>query len=166
VRKTDNNRVDTFVAAEWGALGVVDADRIVFRRMLATKHTTTSELHLDPPVAELPSVPIVADYVGTDAAMLRSLPAAGVDGVVVQAFGGGRASPETRRAVAELAAAGIPVVLASRVPEGRVMGSVEAVERGVLTAGDLPPHKARVLMMLALTRDRTPSELQRLLDTH
>jgi L-asparaginase len=166
VRKTDNNRVDTFVAAEWGALGVVDADRIVFRRMLATKHTTTSELHLDPPVAELPSVPIVADYVGTDAAMLRSLPAAGVDGVVVQAFGGGRASPETRRAVAELAAAGIPVVLASRVPEGRVMGSVEAVERGVLTAGDLPPHKARVLMMLALTRGRTPSELQRLLDTH
>lgn len=166
VRKTDNNRVDTFVAAEWGALGVVDADRIVFRRMLATKHTTTSELHLDPPVAELPRVPIVADYVGTDAAMLRSLLAAGVDGVVVQAFGGGRASPETRRAVAELAAAGIPVVLASRVPEGRVMGSVEAVEGGVLTAGDLPPHKARVLMMLALTRDRTPSELQRLLDTH
>ena len=166
VRKTDNNRVDTFVSSEWGALGVVDADRIVFRRLLATRHTTGSELRLSPDVRALPVVPIVADYAGADAGVLRWLGGSGMHAVVVQAFGGGRAGPETRQAIAELAEAGIPVVLASRVPEGRVMASVASVDRGVLSAGDLPPHKVRVLLMLALTRDRSASELQHLLDTH
>ena len=166
VRKADNNRVDTFVSTEWGGLGVVDADRIVFRRLLATAHTVDSELHLPAGLESLPVVPIVADYAGSDAAALRSLLDGTPDAVVVQAFGGGRASPEVRRVAGELAERGVPVVLGSRVPEGRVMGSAAAVERGVLSAGDLPPHRARVLMMLALTRARTPAELQRLLDTH
>jgi L-asparaginase len=166
VRKTDNNRVDTFVAAEWGALGIVDADGIVFRRLLATAHTTGSELHLPAGTTALPAVPIVADYAGSDASELRIAVEAGVAAVVVQAFGGGRASPGMRRAVAGVAERGVPVALASRVPEGRVMAGVASVERGVLSAGDLPPHRLRVLLMVALARDRTPAELQRLIDTH
>ena len=166
VRKTDNNRVDTFVSAEWGALGVVDADRIVYRRLLATTHTTDSEVHLPAGADALPVVPIVADYAGSDAAGVRALIGTDVAAVVVQAFGGGRASPEMRRAVTELAGQGIPVVLASRVPEGRVMDGVASVEGGVLSAGDLSPHRARVLMMLALAQSRSTTDLQRLLDTH
>ena len=166
VRKTDNNRVDTFAAAEWGALGVVDADAIVFRRALVTRHTAGSELLLPAGLVELPFVPLETDYAGSDAAALRGYLAAGVDGVVVQAFGGGRASPALREAVGEAAEAGVPVVLASRVPEGRVMGTAAAPERGVLAAGDLPPHRARVVLMLALARGRSPGEIQRLLDTH
>jgi L-asparaginase len=166
VRKTDNNRVDTFRAAEWGALGVVDDDGIVFRRALVTKHTTTSEVGLPRDLSELPSVPIVADYAGSDASGLRALIGSGVAGVVVQAFGGGRASPEVRRAVAELAESGVPVVYASRVPEGRVMHPIAAPGDGVLAAGDLPPHKARVLLMLALANGFAPTDIQRLLDTH
>ena len=166
VRKMDNNRVDTFVSTEWGALGVVDADRIVFRRAVATRHTTQSELHLDPLVAELPRVPIVADYAGSDGASMRAAAHDGAVAIVVQAFGGGRASPETRRAAAEIAGAGTPVVYASRVPEGRVMESVATVDEGLLSAGDLPPHRVRVLLMIALAQPRTPRELQRLLDTH
>jgi L-asparaginase len=166
VRKMDNNRVDTFVSAEWGALGVVDADGVFFRRAVATKHATGSELHVEDAVESLPTVPIVIDYAGSDAAALRALDPSSVEGVVVQAFGGGRASPRVREAVGALTAAGVPVVYASRVPEGRVMGSADAVERGILSSGDLPPHKARVLLMLALLEDRSPAELQRLLATH
>jgi L-asparaginase len=166
VRKMDNNRVDTFASSEWGALGVVDADRVVFRRAITTRHTVDSELHVGDGVERLPAVAIVADFVGSDASLLDALDVAELSGVVVQAFGGGRASPEVRRAVAELTAAGVPVVMGSRVPEGRVMGGGEAVEQGMLSAGDLPPHKARVLLMLALLQERDASELQRLLDTH
>jgi L-asparaginase len=166
VRKTDNNRVDTFVSAEWGALGIVDADRIVFRRLLATRHTTSSEVRLSPDIAALPVVPIIADYAGSDGGVLRGLVGSNAQAVVVQAFGGGRPSPETRRSITEVAGSGIPVVLASRVPAGRVMASVADLDRGVLAAGDLPSHKVRVLLMLALTSDRSASELQHLLDTH
>ncbi|NIU70094.1 MAG: L-asparaginase 2, partial [Actinobacteria bacterium] len=64
VRKTDNNRVDTFASAEWGALGVVDSDRIVFRRAIGTRHTVNSGLHVPDSVAELPMVAVVADFAG------------------------------------------------------------------------------------------------------
>lgn len=166
VRKTDNNRVDTFVSREWGALGVVDADRIVFRREVTTRHTSSSELRMDATVTELPRVPVVADFAGNDGSVLRAWMERGVDAVVVQAFGGGRASPGMRGAVADLAERGVPVVLASRVPEGRILSTAGDVEDGILVAGDLPPHKARVLMMLALLKSHDPVELQRLLDTH
>ena len=166
VRKTDNNRVETFSSAEWGALGVVDSDQLLYRRTIATRHTATSALLLDESVAVLPNVPIVADYAGMSGEFVRALVGTDVAGVVIQAFGGGRPSPGMREAIGVLAEAGIPVVMASRVPEGRVMHSAAAPDRGVLAAGDLPPHKVRVLLMLALTRDRGAAELQSLLDTH
>ena len=166
VRKTDNNRVDTFVSREWGALGVVDTDAVVFRRGVMTRHTVDSELRLDPTDSTLPRVPVVADFTGNDGSVLRWWLEQGVGGVVVQAFGGGRASPGMRGAVRAAVDQGIPVVLASRVPEGRVLSTAGSVADGVLTAGDLPPHKARVLMMLALLDQRSAEELQLLLDTH
>jgi L-asparaginase len=165
VRKTDNNRVDTFASSEWGALGVVDSDGVVFRRRIATRHTVDSELRVGS-ASELPDVPIVADYAGNDGAVLRTLGSDRAAGVVVQAFGGGRMSPGMRAAVEEVTALGVPVVLASRVPEGRVMAAAQRLERGVLSAGDLPPHKVRVLLMLALLERRGAAELQHLLDTH
>jgi len=166
VRKMDNNRVDTFVSREFGALGVVDTDEVVFRRTGMTRHTTSSELPLLPQTDELPRVPLVADFAGNDATLLRAAYEEGASAIVLQAFGGGRASPAARRVYAEIAAAGVPVVIASRVPEGRVMGTARGNEEGLAYAGDLPPHKARVLVMLALQTPRTAADLQRLLSSH
>lgn len=163
VRKMDNNRVDTFRSTEWGAMGVVDADDVVFRRMLANRHTIISDLHLPPALVSLPDVRIVADYTGNDGSALRAAAASGAEAVIVQAFGGGRASPGMREAIAE---AGIPVVLTSRVPEGRVLSTMSDADSGVIAGGDLPPHKARVLAMLALAKGAGAVELQRLFTTH
>ncbi len=165
VRKRDSNRVHTF-GSEWGPLGIVDSDAIVFRHAITTRHTGGSEVGLRNGVEGLPSVPIVADFTGNDGSVLDDQVEKGAVGVVVQAFGGGRASPGMRRAVADAAEAGVRVVLASRVPEGRVLSGVAAPSRGVIAAGDLGPYKARVLLMLALLEERTGAELQRLLDTH
>ena len=165
VRKTDNNRIDTFLSAGWGALGVVDSDGVIFRRSSETLHTVQA-LPSVAGVEALPAVPIVADFAGNDAMVLRSWALQGVAGIVVQAFGGGRTSPEMRRAISEIASEGIPVVLASRVPEGRVIGSGQQAQSGVVAGGDLPPHKARVLLMLALLHSRDGTEIQAIFDTH
>lgn len=165
VRKTDNNRIDTFVSTEWGALGVVDSDGVTFRRSSETLHTVQALLSVAG-VEALPAVPIVADFAGNDAMVLRSWAKQGVAGIVVQAFGGGRTSPEMRRAISEIASEGIPVVLASRVPEGRVIGSGQQAQSGVVAGGDLPPHKARVLLMLALLHSRDGTEIQAIFDTY
>ena len=165
VRKTDSNRLDTFVSREWGALGVVDGDDLHFHRALVSRHTARSALGLGD-AAELPEVPIVADFAGNDGAVVRWWVERGADGIVVQAFAGGRASPGMRRAMAEAAAAGVPVVVASRVPEGRVLPSAGWARDGIIAAGDLPPHKARVLLMLALLRTHDAAAVQELFDSH
>jgi L-asparaginase len=162
VRKTDSNRVDAFQSPEWGAIGIVDADTVLIHRSLLRRHTAASELEL--PADTLPLVAIVADYAGADGSVVRDWVKKGATGIVVTAFANGRTSPNTTAAVREVTEAGIPVVLGSRVQEGRVMGN-----RGqgrIVAAGDLPPHKARVLLMLALARTRDPVELRRIFATH
>lgn len=162
VRKTDSNRVDAFQSPEWGAIGIVDADTLLIHRTPLTRHTTGSELDL--PGDTLPLVPIVADYAGSDGSVLRMWVERGASGIVVQGFANGRTSPATTAAVRDIAAAGVPVVLASRVQEGRVMGN--RGEGLVIAAGDLPPHKARVLLMLALARTRDAAALRRIFATY
>ena len=165
VRKTDNNRVDTFVSSEWGALGVVDADGVIFRRNLITRHPLQLTMRGNS-IDELPLVPIVADFAGSDGSVVRDWVEKGAAAIVVQAFGGGRTSPETRRAISDVAGQGIPVVLTSRVPEGRILRDDRLLESGILTAGDLPPHKARVLLMLALLQTQDIRALQAIFDTY
>jgi L-asparaginase len=126
VQKMDSNRVDAF-RSEWGPLGVVDADGVFFHRQILTGHTTSSEFDLTG-LDALPDVAIVADFAGHDGSGLSGWVGRAA-GLVLEAFGGGRTSPGATRAAVEVAAGGIPVVLASRVAEGRVM------ERSVAPAG-------------------------------
>jgi L-asparaginase len=161
VRKMDSNRVDAF-RSEWGLLGLVDTDGVLFRHSVLTKHTTQSELTL-PADSILPVVPVIADYAGNDGAMIRQVGQSGVAGIVVQAFANGRASPGATAAMRDVAAAGTPVALTSRVPEGRVMVRDQGL---VIAAGDLSPQKARVLLMLALQKTKDPVELRRIFATY
>jgi L-asparaginase len=134
---------------------------VLLRHRVLTRHTTESELTL--PADSLPEVPIVADYAGSDGALIRALVERGVPGIVVQAFANGRASPGTTAAMNDAAAAGVVVALASRVAEGRVMTRNQG---SVIAAGDLSPQKARVLLMLALGRTRDAAELRRIFETY
>jgi L-asparaginase len=173
VQKMDNNRVDAF-RSEWGPLGVVDGDGVFFQRQIVTRHTVQAEFDLSL-VEALPEVGIASDFAGHDGAGLHAW-AGRTRGVVLETFGGGRTSPGGTRAAVEVAGGGVPVVLASRVAEGRVMtrsvspvgggGSVPMHEAGLVAARDLPAHKARVLLMLALTRTSDAAQIQRMFDVY
>jgi len=63
------------------------------------------------------------------------------------------------------------VVISTRVPTGRVFplgtakGSALALKRiGCVLADDLSPQKARILLMLALTKTHDPAALQKYFD--
>jgi L-asparaginase len=159
VWKTHNQRVDTFRSPDLGFLGYVDPDRVVFYRMTLKPHTVDSPFDVRD-VTSLPRVAIVSDYTGTDGSQLSDALASGVDGVVVVTFAGGRMSSGMSRAVRAATAARHPVVLASRVPGGRIVGRPEE-PLGAVLAADLPGHKARILLMLALTRSQDLEMLRR-----
>jgi len=164
VWKTHNQRVGTFRSPELGFLGHVDPDAVVFYRKVLRPHTTESVFDLTG-VDSLPVVTIVGDYTGAEPSRITAAAASGVDGVVVATFAGGRTSPGTREGVRAAAASGIPVVLASRVPGGRIVGQ-PAASLGAVLAPDLPPHKARILLMLALLRSLDREAVQRVFDRY
>ncbi len=73
-------------------------------------------------------------------------------------------SAGTRAAVAEVAADGIPVVITSRVPGGRI--AAPPLVEGTVVSHDLPAHKARVLLMLGLANGVDLDRLRRIFATY
>jgi L-asparaginase/Glu-tRNA(Gln) amidotransferase subunit D len=74
-------------------------------------------------------------------------------------------SPGMREGLHRSAGRKIPIVVTSRVPGGRIVGRPE-YDFPAIVARDLPDNKARLLLMLALTRTQDPAELQRIFDTY
>jgi L-asparaginase len=163
--KTNTLRVETFKAPELGLLGYVDEDRVTFYRATTRKHTVNSEFDIAP-LSQLPKVAVAYSYVEPEPAMIRALVAAGVKGIVFAGTGNGALSTAERDAVAEInkmPAASRPVLVrSSRVGNGRVTATGQFDELGVIPADTLNPQKARILLMLALTRTADPKEIRRM----
>jgi L-asparaginase len=164
VWKTDNRRVETFRSPELGFLGFVDPDGVVFYRKSLRPHTAQSTFEVSG-LTTLPAVAMLTDYPGFEAALMDGVLATKPAGVVVAGFAGGRLSAGAREAVQRAASAGVPVVVASHVPGGRIVGNPVG-NLAAVVARDLSPNKARVLLMLALTQSRDLKEIQRLFDTY
>jgi L-asparaginase len=151
VTKTNTSSVETFKSGEWGLLGVVDFDRIIYSRSPLRRQ------HVDIAGEPMPYVEIVSTYGGTDGYLMKAAVAHGAKGVVVQALGWGNVNPATSAAIKEIMGQGIPVVITSRVPSGRVLpnygyegGGKVLADAGAVMADDLSPQKARILLMLLL----------------
>jgi len=164
VWKTDNRRVHTFRSPEFGFLGVVDPDTVMFYRTSLRPHTTNSEFDVGS-LETLPRVEVVSDYAGFDGTAIDDMILRSPDGIVLATFAGGRMSAGARQGVSAAVEAGIPVVVSSRVPGGRIIGNPVG-QLGAVVARDIPPHKARILMMLALTQSRNVIQIQRVFDTY
>lgn len=171
--KAHTSSVETFRSGDFGFLGVADADRVVFYRAPQRRQHVPLVAKKDPqgkPVP-LPRVDIVPMFGGADGALLRAAVAAGARGVVVQALGWGNVNVPMYEAIAEATKKGIPVVISTRVPTGRVLpvygfqgGGKTLKELGAIFADDLSPQKARILLMLALQTTTDPAQLQRTFD--
>jgi L-asparaginase type II len=164
VLKTDNRRVDTFRSPERGYLGAADPDTVIFFRRTVQPHTTASEFDVARMEA-LPAVEIMTDYAGFDSTMMRAAIERRPRGIVMTSFAGGRLSAGAQAALRMAGDAGIPVVVASRVPGGRIVGAPHSDLPRIL-ARDLPPQKARVLLMLGLTRSNDRAVLQQIFDRY
>ena len=88
------------------------------------------------------------------------------EGIVIAAFPTGSPTPAMDEAIKRAIAKGVPVVMTNRGGVGRVRDTrVRPGEQSPYLWGDnLTPQKARILLMLALTRTKDPRELQRLLN--
>lgn len=166
VTKTSTSRVDAFKSADLGFLGYADSDgEIVFYRDTTRVHTHRTEFDVEG-ITVLPRVDIVPAYAGADGASVAALVAAGCRGLVAAGMGSGGAPRPLLDALCAVVKTGVPVVIASQAGSGRVMARRAWVERGFILADNLLPRKARILLMLALTRTREAAEIQRIMNTY
>ena len=164
VTKTNTIEVETFRTLEFGALGVADLGAVRFYRAPLRRQTI--------PLADnqrLARIEIVSQYAGADGQVISlMIQQGGVEGLVIEGFGLGHVTAGTLEAIKQARQRGIPVVLSTRVFTGRVVPlyarDVELQQLGCIRADNLNPQKARVLLMLALTRTKSPEELQKFFD--
>jgi len=111
-------------------------------------------------------------YGGADGTLIRAALAAGAKGIVVQALGWGNVNVPMYETISETIKKGIPVVITTRVPNGRVLpvygfkgGGKTLLEAGAIFGDNLSPQKARILLLLALQAGITKTnEIQKLFD--
>ena len=160
VTKRHTYHIETFVSPDIGPLGFADSDRVVFYRSPLTRHTSDTEFDLDG-IEELPQVDVVYGYQEASRAPIDAVVQEGAKGIVLA-----DGSPAYRNAVLEARAAGVVVVQGSRKGSGRVVLSARTAARGEITADNLHPQKARILLRLALTRTTETRELQRIFNEY
>ncbi len=164
VTKTNTYRVETFRAPELGLLGYVDEDKVSFYRASTRRHTHNSEFEVGV-IKNLPKVEIVYSYTQPGAEMLQAIVRSGVQGIVFAGAGAGGISSVEKSALTSLlpASGQAPILVrSSRVGNGRVIAREEYDRIGMIPADTLNPQKARILLMLALTRTTDPKEIQRM----
>jgi L-asparaginase len=169
VTKEISYRLETYSGKDIGVLGFVDDDRVTFYRQPVRKHTASAPFDLAA-LQRLPRVDIVYTYADADGTLVDAAVERGkAEGLVIAAFPTGSPSPAMEQALDKITGKGIPVVITNRGGMGRVRDTRADggnPKRPYVWGDNLTPQKARILLMLALTRTRDVAELQRLFDEY
>jgi len=178
VTKTDALRLQTFRSREYGQLGVVDRDRVVYFNQITQRHNDRIEFDISK-VNELPRVDVIMVYQGAPADLIKAAVDNGAKGIVIAVAGAGATSGNQTEGLNYAASKGVFIVTSTRTGSGRIappqqrgdaaqtnpqQNTPEQQRRRQFTiAGeDHTPIKARVLLMVALTKTNDRNELQRI----
>lgn len=158
VTKTSVTRLQTFRTPDFGVLGHVDGGSVRYYRRSERAHAPGTPFDIRR-LSALPRVDISYAYANADGTAVRAFRAAGAKGIVSAGLAPGMVPPGEGDALAEAAAAGLPVVMSTRAGSGIVPLTTRLRERGILSADNLTPQKARILLALALTLTQDPSAI-------
>jgi L-asparaginase len=159
--KTSTYRLQTFRSPDFGLLGHIDGDGVQIYRQPRRRHAPDTEFDIAG-LASLPRVDIAYSYGGADGTVVDALVAAGARGIVSAGLAPGIPAPLERIALERARGAGVIVVQSSRAGSGRVALRRYLDEAGMVAADNLNPQKARILLMLALTRTTDIIEMRRM----
>ena len=166
VTKTSNYRVQTFRTPDFGMLGYADGDAVAFYRRPIRRCAPDTEFDVAG-LETLPRVDIIPAYGGADGVLIEAAVGAGARGLVSAGFPSGSPSPLQREALLRAVASGVVVVQSSRAGSGRVVPETESLRQSGFVGGDtLTPQKARILLMLALTRTADLQSIKRMFATY
>lgn len=160
VTKTNTARLHTFRSNDLGPLGFIDDAEVSYYHAPLKRHTHRSEFCPDA-ICELPRVDIIYSYTGADRALVEAIVSTGAKGIVLAGSGSGSIHPDAGEELRLLRQRGVTVVRSSRVGGGRIL-TRHNPELHDLPADNLNPQKARILLILALTKTDDLQQLRRI----
>ena len=165
--KTSTTAIQTFMSPLRGVVGVATYGKNDFYNTPAWKHTTQSEFSVDG-VTKLPRVDIVFACADMPPDLIDASVANGAKGIVIAGVGNGNMNKASLVAAANAVKKGVIVVRSSRVATGSVGRNVEVNddESGFIASDELNPQKSRILLALALLKQRSKEEIQNLFTTY
>lgn len=162
VTKTHTLALDTFKSMEFGPLGIVDQNNVLYYRQTHYQRLTLSPEDIES------NVEIVKVYSGASSLILNLLIDHGVKGIILESLGRGNVPPQMVEGIARAIEKNIPVLLTSRCPKGRVLdsygyegGGHHLKQLGVIFTENLSSQKARIRLILALGLTSNNIELKK-----
>ncbi len=166
VTKTNTLSLDTFKSPEFGPLGIVDNDEVIFYRDIIKRQLIDTE-KIEDKVALIKTAP------GMESDILDFYINSYYKGIVIEALGRGNVPPKMMPGIEKAIQNNVPVVMVSRCNTGRVLdtygyegGGMQLRNAGVIFGGNLPGQKARIRLMLVLGKTNNMKEVKDLFESN
>lgn len=159
ITKTNTTTTDSFKSLEQGYIGEVAGEVVSFYNEPTRKHTAESEFDISK-LKELPQVDILYGYQNDQKYVYDAAVKAGAKGIVVAAAGNGTMSTEAINGATDAVKKDVVIVRSSRAGNGIVTHEKMDDEHHFVSSDSLNPQKARILLMLALTKTKDPDKIQ------
>lgn len=159
VTKTSSTNLETFQSRNFGPIGLIYDGKVSYYyqslRNPASKFDVTN-------LSSLPQVEIVYGYADASPVSVTGILSSGAKGIVYAGMGNGNFGEPVGKALADVSKKGILVCRSARAGSGRITleNEVKDAELGFVVSDDLNPQKARVLLMLALTKTTDREKIQ------
>ncbi|WP_028402213.1 asparaginase [Ectobacillus panaciterrae] len=159
--KTSTTDVDAFNNPELGILGYMQDGKPYFYNLPVKKHTKGSEFDIRNITEDnLPRVDIVYSHANDDRVLVDAVVAAGAKGIIHAGTGNGSVHEKTLPGLQDAVKKDVVVVRDTRVPEGMVTHEQIDIDDHFVNSNNINPQKARILLMLALTKTKDPNKIQ------
>ena len=154
--------VQTFQAPNSGALGYLFNSKVFYNDVTTKRHTSQSVFDVKG-LKQLPKVGIVYSYADVDADVMQPFLNGTYQGIVHAGLGNGNYHKNLFPSLLKAREMGVLVVRSSRVPTGPTTldNEVDDAAYQFVASQELNPQKARILLMLALTKTSDWKEIQK-----
>lgn len=166
VTKASATQLNAFRSPLFGPVGLIYGRTVQFVRPGGLRESIPVE-------AVSAQVELIKFTLGMSTLLLDAVRDSAADGVVIEGAGVGHVSPEVGQAIRRIVETGKTVILTSRCHEGLVMEDAYAFvgsekylrESGAIPAPGLSGPKARIKLILALSRTRDVRRIKEIFDT-
>jgi L-asparaginase len=164
VTKVNTMSLSAFRSPDLGHIGIVDSNETIFYR------ESIKRQHFDIDKVES-RVDLIKCAVGMDSKIIDFCLSQDTKGLVIEGTGRGNIPPMMVDGVKRAIEKGVPVIIVSRCLEGRVResygypgGGKDLRNLGVIFGDNLPGQKARIKLMVSLSKTRDIDEIRNIFE--